>query len=70
MEEKLIKTVFKNFIVPACENVQAYTITMTTKSKPMLDNHIRKGLFSKDKILSSSFKVQVFLLRSFKKSQE
>lgn len=34
--EKLIKTVFKNFIVAACENGQAYTITMTTRSQPVL----------------------------------
>ena len=52
MEEKLIKTVFKNFIVWACEKFQAYTITMTTQNKPMLDNHIRKGLFCKDEALS------------------
>lgn len=65
MEEKLIKTVFKNFIVGACENLQAYTITMTTRSNPMLDNHIRKGLFCKDEALSYSSEVQVSLLNAF-----
>lgn len=50
MEEKLIKTVFKkNFIVRACEKkFRAYSISMATENKHMLDTKIIKGLFCRD----------------------
>lgn len=70
VEEKLIKTVLKNFVVWACENFQAYTITMTTCSKPILDNNIRKGLFCKDEALLYSSEVQILRLNALKKFQK
>lgn len=62
MEEKLIKTVFKNFIVRACEKFQAYSISMATENKHMLDTKIIKGLFCKDETETDGFVFSLSLI--------